>query len=66
MIKSALSIISSIFWLVLRFFKRKDANEPQRILDQARDASARKDDATLNAALDAAADRLRNKTTDHP
>lgn len=55
-----LSIISSFFWLVVRYFKRRDRNEPQREMDKAREASARGDDDELNRRLRAASDRLRN------
>jgi hypothetical protein len=51
------TIIADIFWLVIRFFKRKDANEPQRTLDQARQDSATGNDDALNRDLDNARDR---------
>lgn len=53
-----LRIIADALWLVVRWYKRKDANEPQRELDKARDASARGDDADLNRRLRDAADRM--------
>lgn len=63
MIKALGEIISAMFWLLKRFFERQDANEPQRTLDKARNDSASGNDAALNADLDAARDRLRDKNS---
>lgn len=56
-----LNILATIFWFFKRFFIKKDANEPQTILDNARTDSATENDVNLNNDLDAANDRLRNK-----
>lgn len=64
MIATVIAIIKSIFWLVVRFFKRKDEHEPQASLDKARTDAATGSDANLNADLDAAADR--NRLHDRP
>ena len=60
-LKSAWAVVAGVVLLLIRYFKRKDASEPQKILDQARTDSATGDDAALNADLDDAADRLRDK-----
>jgi hypothetical protein len=52
-----IGIFSGLVWLVVRFFKRKDAAEPQTDLDRARAAAAKGDDQTLNEELDKAKDR---------
>lgn len=48
--------------LAVRFFAKRDANEKQRAVDQARQDAVIGDDAALNADLAAARDRLQNKS----
>lgn len=55
---AVLKILSGIMWLIQRFLGKKDANEPQKRIDDAKTASATGDDDSVNAAIDAA--RMQN------
>jgi hypothetical protein len=54
------TIIADIFWFVIRFFKRKDANEIPDAVNQARADAVKGDDAATNDDLDRARDRMRD------
>lgn len=60
MLKSLLSLLAIIAGFVARYFKRRDAQEPQTRIDKARTDAATGNDAALNADLDGADQRLRD------
>lgn len=61
-LKSAWAVLASIALLALRYFQKKDANEIPNAVNQARQDAAKGDDAALNADLDAARQRMQNRT----
>jgi hypothetical protein len=63
MLKKLFQVFAFVGWLIQRLLTRKDAHEPQQRIDDARTQAATGDDAGLNASLDAARDRLRDKGT---
>ena len=59
-IKGAWAMGADVLWLAVRYFKRKDKNEPQDEIDKARTDSAVADDSALNADLQRATDRMQH------
>ncbi len=59
-----LKILNGLLWLIQRFFKRKDANEPQARIDTAKTAAATDNDALLNQSVDDARMRLNQSSRD--
>ena len=49
---SILNIIKSALWLIVRFFKRKDAREPQRKRDEIAKAVVTHDEKKVNELLE--------------
>jgi hypothetical protein len=47
-----LAILRSVFWLIVRWFKRRDAGEPQRKMDEADKSVAEHDTKKVNEILD--------------
>jgi hypothetical protein len=60
MVKSFLSVLASVFWLVVRYFKRQD--DPARQYDKAKNENATLiqsgDEAGINRKLDELTDGL--------
>lgn len=60
MIKDIITLLKFIFWLIVHHVTNKDASLPQQRIDNAKTAAATADDARLNAAIDAARQRMQN------
>jgi hypothetical protein len=60
--KSICAALAAFWLLVLRYFQKKDANEIPDAVNQARKDAVQGNDDALNADLDAARQRLQNRS----
>lgn len=63
MIKSLLSVLNVLGWLIERFLTKKDKETPIRETEAAKTDSANENDISLNARLDDARSRMRDKNS---